>query len=219
MPARPGFIGRPGWDRCNAWIWLFFVDTEDQGLVGRVDIQADDVGELLDEPRVGRQFKRPDAVRLQSMSVPNAMNRGRAQPLRGGHRPQTPVGGPRRLGVQRGVYDLLLASCGNLAFAPAARGSVGQHVGPPGGEPAAPHAHRILARAEPLSDVLARQAVSGEQHDAAPQHHALRRGAGSKPAFQRRAVRWRQWQSGGSVHAEHGTKARSEVQGDWRSLH
>ena len=50
-----------------------FVDTEDQGLVGRVDIQADDVGELLDEPRVGRQFERPDAVRLQSMSVPNAM--------------------------------------------------------------------------------------------------------------------------------------------------
>ena len=84
--------------------------------------------------------------------------------------------------MQRGVYDLLLASCGNLAFAPAARGIVGQHVGPPGGEPAAPHAHRILARAEPLSDVLARQAVSGEQHDAAPQHHALRRGAGSKPA-------------------------------------
>ena len=86
--------------------------------------------------------------------------------------------------MQRGVYDLLLASCGNLAFAPAARGIVGQHVWPPGGEPG-----------------------------------ALRRGAGSKPAFQRRAVLWRQWQSGGSVHAEHGTKARSEVQGDWRSLH
>ena len=116
-----------------------FVDTEDQGLVGRVDIQADDVGELLDEPRVGRQFERPDAVRLQSMSVPNAMNRGRAQPLRGGHRPQTPVGGPRRLGVQRGVYDLLLASCGNLAFAPAARGIVGQHVWPPGGATRAPY--------------------------------------------------------------------------------
>ena len=194
----------------------------DGRVVALVEVFRELLGRLLGSPilRAIRDLTGgADAVRLQSMSVPNAMNRGRAQPLRGGHRPQTPVGGPRRLGVQRGVYDLLLASCGNLAFAPAARGIVGQHVGPPSGEPAAPHAHRILARAEPLSDVLARQAVSGEQHDAAPQHHALRRGAGSKPAFQRRAVLWRQWQSGGSVHAEHGTKARSEVQGDWRSLH
>ena len=81
--------------------------------------------ELLDEPRVGRQFEHPDAVRLQSMRVPNAMNRGRAQPLRGGHRPQTPVGGPRRLGAQRGVYDLLLASCGTLAVAPRGPGQRG----------------------------------------------------------------------------------------------
>ena len=22
VPARPGFIGRPGWERSNAWIWL-----------------------------------------------------------------------------------------------------------------------------------------------------------------------------------------------------
>ena len=41
--------------------------------------------------------------------------------------------------MQRGVYDLLLASCGNLAFAPAARGIVGQHVWPPGGATRAPY--------------------------------------------------------------------------------
>ena len=56
----PGFIGRPGWDQLQRLDLALFVDTEDQGLVGRVDIQADDVGELLDEPRVGRQFERPD---------------------------------------------------------------------------------------------------------------------------------------------------------------
>jgi hypothetical protein len=23
VPARPGFIGKPGWVRSSAWIWLF----------------------------------------------------------------------------------------------------------------------------------------------------------------------------------------------------
>ena len=43
-----------------------FVDTEDQGLLRRIHIESDDVGELLQEPRVRRQLERADAVRLQA---------------------------------------------------------------------------------------------------------------------------------------------------------
>ena len=39
------------------------VNREDDGVGGRIDIEADDVLELLDKLRVLRQFERPDTVR------------------------------------------------------------------------------------------------------------------------------------------------------------
>ena len=57
VPARPGFIGRPGWDR---------VQKTRACRAGRHT-----VGELLDEPRVGRQFERPE--RCGFHDVPNAI--------------------------------------------------------------------------------------------------------------------------------------------------
>ena len=196
-----------------------FVDTEDQGLLGRIHVEPDDIGELLEEPRVGRQLERAQAVRLQPVRVPNPVNRRRAQSLRGGHRAQTPVGRPWRLGVQRRLDDLLLAGRGDLALAPPARGIASQGGGPPGREPAAPQPHGILARVELVRDVLARQTVSCEQHDPAPQHHARRCRTRSNPALQRRALLRRHRQSGGSVHVVHGTKPQLEVQDVLRSLH
>ena len=88
-----------------------FVDTEDQGLFGRIHEAKlpDDVGELLEKPRVRRQLEGTDAVRLQPVRLPNPMNRRRTQPLRSGHGTQTPVGRPRRRGVQRRFHDLPLA--------------------------------------------------------------------------------------------------------------
>ena len=52
-----------------------FVDTEDQGLFGRIHVEPDDVGELLEKPRVRRQLEGTDAVRLQPVRLPNPMNR------------------------------------------------------------------------------------------------------------------------------------------------
>ena len=129
------------------------------------------------------------------------------------------MGRPRRRGVQRCLHDLLLVGRGDLALAPAARGIAGQGGGASGREPAAPQPHGIRARVEPLSDVLARQTVSREHHDSAPQHHTLRCRTSANPAFQRRALLRRHRQSWGSVHALHGTKSQLEVQDVSRSLH
>jgi hypothetical protein len=56
VPARPGFIGSPGWVRSRAWIWLFS-STERTSVGRRVDIKADHVSELLGELRVVRQLE------------------------------------------------------------------------------------------------------------------------------------------------------------------
>ena len=107
----------------------------------------------------------------------------------------------------------------DLALAPAARGIAGQGAGALNRKPAAPQPHRILARGELVSDVLARQTVRRQQHDPAPQHHTLRGRARSKPAFERRALLCRDRQCWRSVHAMHGTKLQLEVQDVLRSLH
>ena len=171
----------------------------------------------VEELRVVGQLERPDPVRLQTVCLPNPVNRRGAQPLRGRHRAQAPV---RRLGrrrVQCGLHHLLRAGGGDVALAATARRGSGRRA--PAGDTAAPHAYGILARGELLGDVLARPTVSREQHDPAPQHHPLRRGAGSNPAFQRRTLFSRHWQGWDSVHAVHRTKPQLEVQEDSRSVH
>ena len=57
--ARPAGLHRqPGLRPPQRLDLALFVDTEDQGLFGRIHVKTDDVGELFDEPRVGRQLER-----------------------------------------------------------------------------------------------------------------------------------------------------------------
>src|SRR5439155_23050250 len=49
-----------------------FVDAEDHGFVRRIEIQADDVAELVDKPRVFRQLEPRHPMRLQPMLMPDA---------------------------------------------------------------------------------------------------------------------------------------------------
>ena len=49
-----------------------FIDTQHQGLVGRIQIQPDDVAHLVDELGVGGELEGLDPVRLQAEGVPQA---------------------------------------------------------------------------------------------------------------------------------------------------
>ena len=72
------------------------VDTQHDGLVRRVQVQPHDVGQLLGERRVGRQLEGLDAVGLQAVRVPDALDRRAADAGCLGHRAAAPVGGARR---------------------------------------------------------------------------------------------------------------------------
>ena len=73
------------------------VSADDQCMLGRIDIQADNVHELLSEPRVVRELERLRAMGLQAISPPDAVDqrprdahfsRQRADaPMRRGPRP------------------------------------------------------------------------------------------------------------------------------------
>src|SRR5215475_12012972 len=69
------------------------IDRQDNGVVGRVDIEADDVMQLGRELRVVRQLELPDPVRLEAMGTPDPLHRADADPDRLRHRRAGPVAG------------------------------------------------------------------------------------------------------------------------------
>ena len=62
--------------RSSAWIWLF--DGDDDGVLGRVHVEANDVLDLVDELRIGGALERAQAVGLQSMRFPQTLNGAQA---------------------------------------------------------------------------------------------------------------------------------------------
>ena len=128
------------------------VHAQHHRLLRRVQVQPHDVGQLLDERRVGRQLERLDAVELQAVRVPDALDGRWAHAGRLGHRTTTPLCGPGRLLVQRGLHDglhdgLHLVS-GDTRFPSAARAHLAHGVQSVGKKPRAPIQHCRSADAE-----------------------------------------------------------------------
>src|ERR1700716_4418273 len=56
----------------------FFVDREDDGMGGRIDIKPDNIAQLVDELRVVGELELLDPVRLETMRAPDALDGTRA---------------------------------------------------------------------------------------------------------------------------------------------
>ncbi|MCY1552288.1 hypothetical protein D9M68_886760 [compost metagenome] len=83
------------------------VDTDDQRVVRRAQVRADDVAQLLDKERVVGELEALGAVRLQAKELEVARHAALGDAGLGGHRAHTPVRGAiGRLGVQRGLDQL-----------------------------------------------------------------------------------------------------------------
>jgi hypothetical protein len=60
----PGIIGSTGWDRSRAGLDLgLLVHAQDDRLLRRIVVQADNIDDLLHEQRVGAQLEPVDEVR------------------------------------------------------------------------------------------------------------------------------------------------------------
>ena len=70
----------------------FLVDAQDQGLVRRIQIEPDNVGELRQEVLVAAELESLDQVWLEIVLFPNPVNGHGAQPLGLGHTPRAPMG-------------------------------------------------------------------------------------------------------------------------------
>ena len=84
----------------------FFIHAQHHGMVGRVQIQSDDVAHLLDEEGVVGEFEVALAVRLHAEQIKPALHGGFGDAGVFGHGAHAPLRGVGRLGLKGGVDDL-----------------------------------------------------------------------------------------------------------------
>src|SRR5712672_413166 len=77
------------------------IDRQDNGVVGRVDVEADDLVQFGGKLRIVGQLELAYPVRLEAMSTPYPLHRADANPGRLRHRRTGPVTGRRRRAGQR----------------------------------------------------------------------------------------------------------------------
>ena len=87
------------------------IDAQHKGPVRGIKIQSDHIVELLDKPRVTAELEGLDAMGLEAMSVPDALDSHSTDALRLGHGPRAPMRGGLGSRVERGLDDRP-----NLAF-------------------------------------------------------------------------------------------------------
>jgi hypothetical protein len=120
----------------------FLIDGEDQGLVRRIEVQADHVVELLDKVLIAADFEGPDEMRLGVVALLDAPDRGLAEPLGLGHGPCAPVGGSRRGRMQSGLDNGSHLAVGDVGETTRTRGVFLQACQAESHKPLPPELHR-----------------------------------------------------------------------------
>ena len=99
-------MGSIGCVRLRACTWVFFIDAQHHGVVGRVEIEAHDVAHFLDEERVIGELEVALSMGLNAEQGEPALHGTFRYTGMLGHRAHTPVGVFRRARLQRLVDHL-----------------------------------------------------------------------------------------------------------------
>src|ERR1700731_237663 len=86
------------------------IDRQDNGVVGRIDVEADDLVQFGGKLRIVGQLELAHPVRLEAMSTPYPLHRADANPGRLRHRRTGPVTGCRPRPTQPESYHNLCNS-------------------------------------------------------------------------------------------------------------
>ncbi len=159
------------------------VDAQDQGMVGRVEIEPDDVADLLDEEGIGGELEVLLPVGLDAERAPDALDRGLRHPGGLGHGAAGPVrgaaGGTARERLLQQPHEGVIRD----GARPARPAFVVQAHEALGAEALAPPTDRLAADADPLGHRRVVQALGTQQHDAGAAHQA--RGQAARPGHRR----------------------------------
>jgi hypothetical protein len=153
VSALPGLSGNPGWVRSSALNLRLLVDRQHHGMLGRVDVEADDVLELGREFGIGRALEGADAVRLEVMRRPDTLHRAQGDAAVSGQGAAGPVG---RFAGRLGAGQRNDPAHGRLAQGRLARltgGIAQQAIDARLGKPSLPAPHRRAPDPGPSGDL------------------------------------------------------------------
>ena len=185
----------------------FLVYAKHQGLVGRIQVQAHDVVEFLDEPLVAAELERLDQMRFQIVALPDAMNRVFAQTLGFGHASGAPVSRIGRRLVQSGLDNRLDFAMRNPGNTSGARRVLFQSRQPKRQKTLPPQLHGGTRYSQQPSDILAQHPLGGLSNNLGPLNQAHREASPRRPFVQHGSFvgcerngfgdsqRWRSWHS------------------------
>jgi hypothetical protein len=152
-------------------------------VLGRVEVEADNVLDLGHEVGIAREFEGSRQMRLEPVRLPDFLHRRRRNFYPRRHRAHAPMRGIGRLLVEREADHLLDLPC-RQRLAPRRAGGIFQQpvyavrrISP------APASHREHDLARP-------RAVASQHHNPRPPHYLLRRIAVSHQFFQLLPIFW-----------------------------
>ena len=143
-------------------------------MLRRIEIQPDDIPDLVDEQRVGRQLERLAPMRLQAEGAPDPADGHPTQVHRLGHAPRAPLRGPaggRFQGTNNHLLDLVVGD-GPRGTGPR---FVVQPVEPITHEAAAPLPYRARGHVETPCHHFAVETLAARQDDARTPREVRRR--------------------------------------------
>jgi hypothetical protein len=161
----------------------FFIHAQHRRALGRVQVQATDVVDLLDELRVGGELELLLTVRLQRERLPRPPHRVLRNAQMRRQRARRPVRGVLGRGLERGDHDPFDLLIGDRPRLPRPR-LVQQSLQSGRGEALAPLRDRRTRDTQLLGDLRIRQTISRRQHDPRAPRQRLRGLAPPRPRLQ-----------------------------------
>ena len=159
------------------------VNAEDRGTIGRIQVEAHDVPDLLDQQRVRREFEALAAVWSQTEGAPNPGDAAPTQASSLGQRARTPMRGVLGLGLESQRDHVLHCSISDLARRARPR-LIQQTIHAAFDETRAPTANRLTEHAKTLRHLRVVSPVRAGQDDPSPQSQCLRGASSPRQALQ-----------------------------------
>lgn len=176
MGHRPGpaFLdGKPRLGAVKRLYLALFVDRQHDGMGGRIDIEADDIGELLDEPGVVRELEGLHPMRREAVGPPDALYADRTNAGHLGHGADAPVRGLAGRGGQRQVNHPLDGRGGKGRLAGLARLVAQKTINTLLHEALLPTPDHRLGQARAAHDLVGPASVSGGDDHMSPRRVLL----------------------------------------------
>ena len=152
----------------------FLVDRDDDGMDGRVHVEADDIFDLFSEGRVGGRLEGADPVGLKTVRLPDALHRAQADAYRLGDHAARPMSGLSGRLAARQRQDFGHGRRRQRLLAGLARLVAQQPVDTLLGEALLPSPYRRTADGSLARHRQHRQAVARQENDPSPLNVFLR---------------------------------------------